>query len=275
MPAPNHYSIPSTTQNGVSNGLANGMSNGLSHNYPHPGTQLPPLNSRGSGSSSTAYSQIQQPRSQQTSPVAQSMPFSMASYSSQPPYSPSLYSQPSYSPSLYSSSAAHYPSAPAFQHASYNLPGNPVGYQSNYHSPTSGMADFPSVNMTSHPPPASNSMAPQPYQLTAPDYDQGRTHVVGAQGRRGILPSDEGRPPALGNQPGAKPSDPPQKDANGKFPCQHCTRTYLHAKHLKRHMLRRSFSPSLKRPSLTFHRHRRATLLLLAVQRHLFTQRHP
>ncbi|KAL2165878.1 hypothetical protein VTG60DRAFT_3692 [Thermothelomyces hinnuleus] len=30
----------------------------------------------------------------------------------------------------------------------------------------------------------------------------------------------------------------PQKDANGKFPCPHCTKTYLHAKHLKRHLLR-------------------------------------
>jgi len=30
----------------------------------------------------------------------------------------------------------------------------------------------------------------------------------------------------------------PQKDADGKFPCPHCTKTYLHAKHLKRHLLR-------------------------------------
>ncbi|KAK7937477.1 uncharacterized protein PG986_014345 [Apiospora aurea] len=30
----------------------------------------------------------------------------------------------------------------------------------------------------------------------------------------------------------------PQKDAYGKFPCPHCTKTYIHAKHLKRHLLR-------------------------------------
>ena len=30
----------------------------------------------------------------------------------------------------------------------------------------------------------------------------------------------------------------PQKDDDGKFPCPHCNKTYLHAKHLKRHLLR-------------------------------------
>ncbi|MCJ1312937.1 hypothetical protein MMC25_006613 [Agyrium rufum] len=30
----------------------------------------------------------------------------------------------------------------------------------------------------------------------------------------------------------------PMKDADGKYPCQHCNKTYLHAKHLKRHLLR-------------------------------------
>ncbi|KAH6614588.1 hypothetical protein B0J18DRAFT_494182 [Chaetomium sp. MPI-SDFR-AT-0129] len=64
------------------------------------------------------------------------------------------------------------------------------------------------------------------------------THVVGSQGRRGILPSAPGRPavPAAGSAQ-AK-NQIPQKDADGKFPCPHCTKTYLHAKHLKRHLLR-------------------------------------
>ncbi|PSS02123.1 hypothetical protein BD289DRAFT_458213 [Coniella lustricola] len=64
------------------------------------------------------------------------------------------------------------------------------------------------------------------------------THVVGSQGRRGILPSAPGRPapPAPGSA--AAKAQIPQKDADGKFPCPHCTKTYLHAKHLKRHMLR-------------------------------------
>ncbi|KAK5653849.1 hypothetical protein OQA88_7773 [Cercophora sp. LCS_1] len=62
------------------------------------------------------------------------------------------------------------------------------------------------------------------------------THVVGSQGRRGILPSAPGRPAAPAAGQGKTPI--PQKDADGKFPCPHCTKTYLHAKHLKRHLLR-------------------------------------
>lgn len=71
--------------------------------------------------------------------------------------------------------------------------------------------------------------------------DPTRTHVVGSQGRRGILPSAPGRPPVMANGVNGttKSSAVPQKDADGKFPCPNCTKTYLHAKHLKRHMLRR------------------------------------
>ncbi|KAG8425359.1 hypothetical protein J3458_002067 [Metarhizium acridum] len=64
------------------------------------------------------------------------------------------------------------------------------------------------------------------------------THVVGSQGRRGILPSAPGRPAAPTAGAGAKSTVIPVKDADGKFPCPHCTKTYLHAKHLKRHLLR-------------------------------------
>ncbi|KAL6860134.1 hypothetical protein ACO1O0_004160 [Amphichorda felina] len=65
------------------------------------------------------------------------------------------------------------------------------------------------------------------------------THVVGSQGRRGILPSAPGRPAAPAAGTGAPKSTViPVKDADGKFPCPHCTKTYLHAKHLKRHLLR-------------------------------------
>jgi hypothetical protein len=66
------------------------------------------------------------------------------------------------------------------------------------------------------------------------------THVVGSQGRRGILPSAPGRPAVNAN--GGKTAIIPTKDADGKFPCPHCTKTYLHAKHLKRHLLRRKFA---------------------------------
>ena len=71
--------------------------------------------------------------------------------------------------------------------------------------------------------------------------DPTRTHVVGSQGRRGILPSAPGRPPVTQNGLNGSPKGGqiPQKDADGKFPCPNCTKTYLHAKHLKRHMLRR------------------------------------
>ncbi|KAK3366428.1 hypothetical protein B0H63DRAFT_90353 [Podospora didyma] len=73
-------------------------------------------------------------------------------------------------------------------------------------------------------------------QQMLPEGDQ-PTHVVGSQGRRGILPSAPGRPAAPQAGAGTK-NQIPQKDADGKFPCPHCTKTYLHAKHLKRHLLR-------------------------------------
>jgi hypothetical protein len=38
--------------------------------------------------------------------------------------------------------------------------------------------------------------------------------------------------------PGATTNVTPVKDQDGKFPCPHCSKTYLHAKHLKRHLLR-------------------------------------
>lgn len=93
-----------------------------------------------------------------------------------------------------------------------------------------GMPQQPGMNS----PYAQSPLMPQPGML--PDAEQ-PTHVVGSQGRRGILPSAPGRPaaPAAGS---ATKTQIPQKDADGKFPCPHCTKTYLHAKHLKRHLLR-------------------------------------
>jgi hypothetical protein len=48
----------------------------------------------------------------------------------------------------------------------------------------------------------------------------------------------EPNPPhkSLPRQPGR--SIIPQKDADEKYPCPNCQKTYLHAKHLKRHLLR-------------------------------------
>lgn len=79
-----------------------------------------------------------------------------------------------------------------------------------------------------------------PQQSLQSPTDPPPTHVVGSQGRRGVLPSAPGRPVALPGTAVAGKSQP-QKDAEGKFPCEHCNKTYLHLKHLKRHMLRRKF----------------------------------
>ena len=101
--------------------------------------------------------------------------------------------------------------------------------------------------------------------------EEAPTHVVGSQGRRGILPSAPGRPnaPVSGSGQATK-NMIPQKDADGKYPCPHCNKTYLHAKHLKRHLLRRE---SLKRKNavyiiLTANRYWRPTLLMPPVQRY-------
>lgn len=91
-----------------------------------------------------------------------------------------------------------------------------------------------------NPDPVAGANGASPY---APK-DAPRTQVVGSQGRRGILPSVPGRatPVTNGvNGTAAKNTTIPAKDADGKFPCPHCNKTYLHAKHLKRHLLRRTF----------------------------------
>lgn len=81
-----------------------------------------------------------------------------------------------------------------------------------------------------------------PHQQSMMQESETPTHVVGSQGRRGILPSAPGRPAAPTGAGASKNTVIPQKDADGKFPCPHCTKTYLHAKHLKRHLLRREYS---------------------------------
>ena len=77
-------------------------------------------------------------------------------------------------------------------------------------------------------------------QRSAPE-DIEPTHVVGSQGRRGILPSASGRPVAIADPNESKgPNAGLKKDpSDGKWPCEHCNKRYLHAKHLKRHLLRR------------------------------------
>ncbi|KAI1321995.1 hypothetical protein F5Y16DRAFT_404947 [Xylariaceae sp. FL0255] len=97
--------------------------------------------------------------------------------------------------------------------------------------PAGGVIPQPGLNS----PYGGASMMPHPPAFQ--DAEQ-PTHVVGSQGRRGILPSAPGRPAAPTGTGASKNTVIPQKDADGKFPCPHCTKTYLHAKHLKRHLLR-------------------------------------
>ena len=95
-------------------------------------------------------------------------------------------------------------------------------------------------DQSSGPTMPSLSRNPTLAQLAAPQ-DAEPTQVVGSQGRRGILPSADGRPIAVEDGGGSKAANAGlKKDPNdGKWPCEHCNKRYLHAKHLKRHLLRR------------------------------------
>ncbi|KAL6717250.1 hypothetical protein ACLMJK_005165 [Lecanora helva] len=101
----------------------------------------------------------------------------------------------------------------------------------------------PVLDIAPMPPRSSGEMA-MPFgngaNLSPVERKTGPAHVVGAQGRRGPLPSSAGRPPISLNQTDLDSSQIPLKDANGKYPCPHCEKSYLHAKHLKRHFLRHS-----------------------------------
>jgi hypothetical protein len=101
--------------------------------------------------------------------------------------------------------------------------------------PAGGVMSQPGMN----PPYSQSPLMPQMTDGDPP------THVVGSQGRRGILPSAPGRPAAPAAGSAQAKNQIPQKDADGKFPCPHCTKTYLHAKHLKRHLLRRKSCANL------------------------------
>ncbi|KAH7034496.1 uncharacterized protein B0I36DRAFT_360014 [Microdochium trichocladiopsis] len=92
--------------------------------------------------------------------------------------------------------------------------------------PTSGLSS----------PSGQSSLMPHQQSILQPDEQP--THVVGSQGRRRILSSAPGRLTAPTGSGASDNAVIPQKDADGKFPCPHCNKTYLHAKHLKRHLLR-------------------------------------
>ena len=175
-------------------------------------------------------------------------------------------------PPMYSTQATAYPSYvtqaphPSYGHALPHFPTSSsllasaapaMPMTQGYATPTSA---FPQLRPM--PAPTSTStqglamphayVANSPFGFPNPNDEsdmQQRTHVVGSQGRRGILPSAEGKPAAVASNGGAtaKTTVIPPKDADGKFPCPHCSKTYLHGKHLKRHLLRREYSQILKR----------------------------
>ncbi|CAI6337106.1 unnamed protein product [Periconia digitata] len=126
-------------------------------------------------------------------------------------------------------SNAQYPSMYA-QHSNPQTPITP-------HTPVSRPAGMPNglqdvrlggLGMTPH-----SQLYPHPPVLANQEPDP-VLHVVGQQGRRGILPTVPGRPtPAAG-----KAVTNMNKNAEGKYECPHCNKTYLHLKHLKRHLLR-------------------------------------
>lgn len=139
-------------------------------------------------------------------------------------------------PSIYSDASRSRPSHTVFDPlTTFN---HPHGFATSRTHPTSAPPNIHLPQIKSERP---SLAAKKDYISTPPAQRSPPTHVVGSQGRRGILPSATGRPSAVNNQTvnGGKHSPQLVKDADGKYPCPHCNKPYLHAKHLKRHMLRR------------------------------------
>jgi len=103
----------------------------------------------------------------------------------------------------------------------------------------------PVYNMDRQPGRITQGLLPPPPQTVGNNghlEPQRLAPVVGSQGRRGILPSAPGRPTIAvpGDGTAARAAlNPVNKTADGKYPCSYCNKTYLHLKHLKRHLLRR------------------------------------
>ncbi|OAL03465.1 hypothetical protein IQ06DRAFT_107781 [Phaeosphaeriaceae sp. SRC1lsM3a] len=166
---------------------------------------LPPLHS-GASFAPLSYGHNSNPQTPHT-PVT-SAPNGSASM----PHPPLRPLQPS--PSSYMPMSSAYSQAPQLSTAGAS--------HSNAHqlAPSQGLG-LSHASLYPHPPVLANQ-EPEPL------------HVVGQQGRRGVLPTHPGRPaPAAGKTPTNA-----TKNAEGKYECPHCNKTYLHLKHLKRHLLR-------------------------------------
>ena len=176
--------------------------------------------------------------------------------------SPTSYVPQSWSPQNSTSQSYQYNNPSATSNALPSLLPMPNGNQQNtfYHQPPAAPVSSSFETHHTSQPQQSHHQQPRqqppqqaPQQPPPSQQQQHPTHVVGSQGRRGILPSALGRPPAVvtnGAQGGPKSASTPAKDSEGKFPCEHCNKNYLHAKHLKRHMLRRELS-NTARSSIT------------------------
>lgn len=154
---------------------------------------------------------------------------------------------------------------------------------SQYMPMTSGYSQAPPLSTAGAPHPNAHQLAPSqglgmshaslyPHPPVLANQEPEPLHVVGQQGRRGVLPTHPGRPaPAAGKTPTNA-----TKNAEGKYECPHCNKTYLHLKHLKRHLLRRKHTAlhATIHP-LTRSRHWRASLLVPSLQRYLQPKRHP
>lgn len=218
----------------------------LQHNAPLPPHTLPPLQAQHTSMSMhSMYQPLSAPHTPTTSTPNTPGPVGNGGYqqmNSQPGrgYHPGgSYQQPIHSYNNASSSmmpqastAMSHPQAiapaPAPAHARGLVPLRPNTSSAPLHAQHA---------MHSH----MHSGMASPYgQQQQQQHDEAPTHVVGSQGRRGILPSAPGHPTVGATVGGSTKHAPiPAKDADGKFPCPHCTKTYLHAKHLKRHLLRR------------------------------------
>ena len=160
-------------------------------------------------------------------------------------------SYPIYAPTssmLYNGQSANFSQAPQSQQLhQQSTPSSSNGIQQLLYNPAPTQVRLP--DLAPMPPRGSGKMplsiGTQMNQLDSVDEPQ-PTHVVGSQGRRGILPSAAGRPAAVAgaNTSGQKAAPTPPKDADGKYPCQYCNKNYLHSKHLKRHLLRRKYPVS-------------------------------
>ena len=107
------------------------------------------------------------------------------------------------------------------------------------------LAPMPAGGLNENPAPPSSRRRRQTIAAVIPSRREPQpTLVVGSQGRRGILPSAIGCPAAVSGEitTGQRSTNVPLKNKDGKYPCPHCIKTYLHAKHLKRHLLRRKYN---------------------------------